>query len=152
VPGAMAIQAFFDGSEWMAQAGDPVAWAPFVRKSPLPGENPKSIIIQFARGDETVPNPTTTAIIRSGNLADRTTLFRNDLAFALGVGFSKNPHAFLTNIAGPLAPAIAALEAQKQIAVFFATDGNLTIDPDGAGTLFETPIVPPLPEDLAFIP
>jgi hypothetical protein len=152
VPGAMAIQQFFDNSEWMAQAGDPVAWAPFIRKSPLFGEKPKAVIIQFARGDQTVPNPASTALIRSGDLADRTTFFRNDLAFASGLGFSKNPHTFLTNLVGPLAPALAALEAQQQIAVFFATDGNLTIDPDGAGPLFETPIVPPLPEDLGFIP
>ncbi len=110
------------------------------------------MIIQFARGDKTNPNPTTTAIIRAGNLADRTTLFRNDLAFALGIGFGKNPHTFLTNLAGSPAVAFAAIEAQTQIAVFFASNGALTIDPDGAGPLFETPINGPLPEDLAFIP
>jgi hypothetical protein len=152
VPGAMAIQQFFDNSEWMAQAGDPVAWAPFIRKAPLFGEKPKAVIVQFARGDQTVPNPTSTALIRSGGLADRTTFFRNDLAFASGLGFSKNPHTFLTNLLGPPAPAIAAIEAQEQIGLFFAFDGNLTIDPDGANPLFETPIVPPLPEDLGFIP
>ncbi len=152
VPGATAIQAFFDNSEWLGQAGDPVAWASFIRKSPLKGEKKKGIIIQFARGDETVPNPTTTAIIRSGSLADRTTLFRNDLAFALGVGFPKNPHGFLTNLAAPLPVINVAVATQRQIALFFASDGAITIDPDGPGPLFETPIVPPLPEDLAFIP
>ena len=152
VPGAMAIQAFFDNSEWLAEAGDPVAWAPFIRKSPLRGEEEKGIIVQFARGDQTVPNPTTTAIIRSGDLADRTTLFRNDIAFSLGVGFPKNPHTFLTNIGGPLPVAVAAIEAQQQIAVFFASNGAVTIDPDGPGPLFETPIEVPLPEDLDFIP
>jgi hypothetical protein len=150
--GAMAIQTFLDSTAWMAEAGDPVAWAPFIRKSPLAGENQKPVIIQFARGDQTVPNPTTTALIRSGDLADRTTLFRNDIAFSLGVGFPKNPHAFLTNLAGTPPVAGTAIAAQKQIAVFFATDGALTVDPDGPAPLFETPIVPPLPEDLAFIP
>src|SRR5438552_5240711 len=152
VAGAMAIQSFFDSSEWLALAADPVAWAPFIRKSLLPGEHQKGILLQFARGDETVPNPTTTAIIRSGDLADRTTLFRNDIAFGLGAGFPKNPHSFLTNVAAPLPVAGTAIEAQRQIATFLATDGTLTLDPDGAGPLFETPIVPPLPEDLAFIP
>jgi Bacterial virulence factor lipase N-terminal len=152
VPGAIAIQDFEDKTRWLGQAGDPVAWAPFIRKSPLPGANAKNVIVQFARGDKTVPNPTTTALIRSGDLRDRTTLFRNDLAFALGVGFTKNPHAFLTNIGGSPAAALAALEAQAQIGVFFASDGALTIDPDGAGPLFETPIAIPLPEDLAYIP
>jgi hypothetical protein len=152
VPGAIDIQIVEDRGNWLAQSGDPLAWAPFIRKSPLPGETAKNVIIQFARGDQTNPNPTTTALIRSGDLADRTTLFRNDLAFALGVGFGKNPHTFLTNIAGPPAVALVAIEAQTQIAVFFASNGALTIDPDGPGPLFETPINGPLPEDLAYIP
>jgi hypothetical protein len=152
VPGAIDIQIVEDRGNWLAQSGDPLAWAPFIRKSPLPGETAKNVIVQFARGDQTNPNPTTTALIRSGDLADRTTLFRNDLAFALGVGFGKNPHTFLTNIAGPPFVALVAIEAQTQIAVFFASDGVLTIDPDCAGPLFETPINGPLPEDLAFIP
>ena len=44
-----------------------------------------------------------------------------------------------------------AVLAQTQAAVFFAWDGAVTIDPDGAGPLFEVPIAIPLPEDLAFI-
>ncbi len=152
VPGAIDIQKLEDTGNWLSQSGDPLAWAPFIRKSPLPGEVAKNVIIQFARGDKTVPNPTTTARIRSGDLADRTTLFRNDLAFALGVGFGKNPHTFLTNIGGPPFVTLVAIEAQTQIAVFFASNGVLTIDPDGAGPLYETPINGPLPEDLAFIP
>ena len=152
VPGAVQIQTVEDSSRWLGQAGDPVAWAPFIRKSPLPGEHAKSVIIQFARGDETVPNPTATALIRAGDLKDRATFFRNDLAFALGVGFGKNPHTFLTNIGGTVPVATAAIGAQSQIGVFFATDGALTIDPDGPGPLFEVPIAGPLPEDLGFIP
>jgi hypothetical protein len=152
VPGAIDIQIFEDRINWLAQSGDAVAWAPFIRKTPLPGGTAKNVIIQFARGDQTVPNPTTTALIRSGDLTDRTTVFRNDLAFALHVGFGRNPHTFLTNIAGPLPVALVALRTQTQIAVFFASDGALTIDPDGAGPLFETPIGIPLPEDLDFIP
>ena len=152
VPGAVAIQTVEDTSRWLGQAGDPVAWAPFIRKNPLPGDVAKSVIIQFARGDETVPNPTATALIRSGDLKDRATFFRNDLAFALGVGFGKNPHTFLTNIGGTLPVASVAIGAQTQIGVFLATDGALTIDPDGPGPLFEVPIAGALPEDLGFIP
>jgi hypothetical protein len=152
VPGAIAIQTVEDTSRWLGQAGDPVAWAPFIRKDPLPGDKAKSVIIQFARGDETVPNPTATALIRSGDLKDRATFFRNDLAFALGVGFGKNPHTFMTNIAGTPPVAAAAVGAQSQIAIFLASDGALTIDPDGPGPLFEVPIAGALPEDLGFIP
>src|ERR1051326_2804711 len=152
VPGAVAIQTVEDTSRWLGQAGDPVAWAPFIRKNPLPGDLAKSVIIQFARGDETVPNPTATALIRSGDLKDRATFFRNDLAFALGVGFGKNPHTFLTNIGGTVPVATVAIGAQSQIGVFLATDGALTIDPDAPGPLFEVPIAGALPEDLGFIP
>jgi TRAP-type mannitol/chloroaromatic compound transport system substrate-binding protein len=106
------------------------------------------LIFQFARGDETVPNPTATRVIRAGNFASRTTLFRNDLAHA-AFNTGKNPHTFLTNVSGAGAP--FALEAQNQIATFFATDGALMIDPDGTNPYFETP-ASFLPEDLAFIP
>jgi hypothetical protein len=153
VPGAIAIQTVEDTSRWLSQAGDPVAWAPFIRKNPLPGDLAKSVIVQFARGDKTVPNPTATALIRSGDLKDRTTFYRNDIAFPLGLGLN-NPHTFLTSLPRPI-----AIEPQIQIGVFFASDGALTIDPDSVGLLppsvpplFETPIAGPLPEDLGFLP
>ncbi len=151
VPGASAIQLVLDNNEWVQQAGNPVAYAPFIRKDPLHGNSAKSVIFQFAKGDGTVPNPTTTAILRAGNLADRATYFRNDLAYAAtGGAISKNPHTFLTNI-GIAAAAPFAVAAQIQIAVFFASDGTIVIDPDGGGPIFETPITPPLPEGLNFL-
>ena len=140
VPGASAIQALIDNTEWAQQAANPAAYAPLITRP---------VIIQFARGDKTVPNPTATAILRAGQLASRATLFRNDLAFAANLFVNKNPHTFLTNITGPGAP--YALAAQRQIATFFTSDGALTIDPDGSGPFFETP-TSMLPEDLAFIP
>jgi hypothetical protein len=153
VAGAMPIQEVLDNTEWVSQSSNPVAWAPHVRLDPLTGAGAKNVIVQFARGDETVPNPTASALIRAGHLQDRATFFRNDLAFAGDPGFPKNPHTFLTNIgAADKAVAAVAVEAQTQIATFFATDGATTIDPDGAGPLFETPIAGPLPEDLGFIP
>ncbi len=45
-----------------------------------------------------------------------------------------------------------AFGAQTQMAVFLASHGTLTIDPDGAGPIFEVPIAGPLPEALSFIP
>ena len=140
VPGASAIQAFIDNTEWAQQSANPAAYAPLITAP---------VIVQFARGDKTVPNPTATAILRAGALASRATLFRNDLAFAANPAVNKNPHSFLTNITGPGAP--YALAAQQQIATFLASDGAITIDPDGAGLFFETP-TSMLPEDLAFIP
>jgi hypothetical protein len=141
VPGASAIQQVIDWNEWAQQAANPAAYAPHLT-SP--------IILQFARGDQTVPNPTTSAIIRAGGLALRTTVYRNDLAFAANPAVPKNPHAFITSIATPSIAAYA-LMGQAQMATFFATDGAMTIDPDGPGPFFETP-TSMVWEDLAYIP
>ncbi len=151
VAGAMEIQKYLDYSEWVQQAGNPVAYAPYIRKHPLRGNAPKPVIFQFAKGDQTVPNPATSAIIRAGDLTGQTTYFRNDLAFAANPAIAKNPHTFLTNIASA-AGAPFAVGAQTQIAVFFASDGVLVVDPDGIGPFFEVPIAGPLPETLSFIP
>jgi fermentation-respiration switch protein FrsA (DUF1100 family) len=148
VPGAAAIQQVLERAEWVQQAANPAAYAPHLIERPLAGVPPKSIILQFARGDQTVPNPTTSAIIRAGNLTGRTTLFRNDLARAAIPALPANPHTFLTGVVGP--GATIAAQAQGQIATFFASGGTVTVDPDGAGTFFETPMVGPPPEDLAF--
>ena len=158
VPGATAIAQVLDRFEWVQQSGNPVSYAPLIRKSPLPGSAAKPVIVQFAKGDVTVPNPTTSAILRAGALQDRATYFRNDLAYAANPqsaanpgGIPKNPHTFLTNIGIPAA-APYAVAAQSQIAAFFASNGVLTIDPDGPAPFFEVPIALPLPEGLNFIP
>ena len=151
VPGATAIAQVLDRFEWVQQSGNPVSYAPLIRKAPLPGSAPKPVIVQFAKGDRTVPNPTSSAILRAGALQDRATFFRNDLAFAANPGVPRNPHTFLTNIAIPASQPYA-IAAQQQIAAFFASNGALTIDPDGPGPFFETPIMLPLPEALSFIP
>ena len=104
-----------------------------------------------AKGDVTVPNPTSTAIVRAGGLKDRVTYYRNDLAFAGNNAIPKNPHTFLTNIFAP-ATSPLAFQAQAQIASFFDSHGTLVTDPDGAGPLFEVPIQGDLPEGLNFIP
>lgn len=116
------------------------SYAPFIRKQPLAGHAPKPVIIQFAKGDMTVPNPTTCAILRAGGLA-----------YQANPAVGKNLHVFLTNI-GSAATVGYALTAQRQIAAFFASRGLSTIDPDGAGLFFETPIQGLLPESLNFIP
>ena len=152
VPGSTAIQQVLENNTWVQQAGNPVSYAPYIRQQPLDGNAPKPVIVQFAKGDRTVPNPTTTALLRAGGLADRALYFRNDLAFAATFGaIPKNPHTFLTNIGIPAA-APFAVAAQTQIAVFFASGGTQVIDPDGAGPIFEMPITPPLPETLSFLP
>jgi dienelactone hydrolase len=157
VPGAMALQQYIDRSHWAAQVGDPVTYAPHLRKAPLAGVPAKAVIIQFGKGDQIVPNPTQTALVRAGDLADRTTFFRTDLFYATqprplpaAIAPPLYPHTFL-NTFSPAGAAAVSLAAQAQIATFFASDGAVTIDPDGPGPLFETPIALPLPEALNFL-
>ena len=151
VPGAPAISEFIDRTQWVTQAGNPVSYAALIRKQPLHGHAAKPVIMQFAKGDVTVPNPTTSAIVRAGGLADRATYFRNDLAYAFNPAVGKNPHTFLTNISSAAGGGYAVM-AQQQIAVFFASHGTLVIDPDGSGPYFEVPLVGALPEGTNFIP
>jgi hypothetical protein len=136
-----AIQRVIDRTEWAQQAANPAAYAPYVTAP---------VIYQFARGDQTVPNPTTSAILRACGCADRATLYRHDLVVASNPTVGRNPHAFLTNLGSPLT-APYALAAQQQIATFFTSDGATTVDPDGPGDKFETP-TSMVPEDLGFIP
>jgi len=159
VPGATQIQQLLERNEWVQQSGNPVSYAASIRKDPPRGHAAKPVILQFAKGDTTVPNPTTTAIIRAGDLAGHVTYFRNDLAYANDPvdavtnpgGMPKNPHTFLTNI-GAAGTAPYAVMAQTQIAIFFATHGTTVVDPDSVGPFFEVPISLPLPEGLNFIP
>jgi hypothetical protein len=159
----MEIQELLDNFELVSQAGDVVPFAVHLRRAPLPGHEPKPLIIQFARGDRTVPNPATTAILRSGDLADRATYHRFDLFLDANPTIApllNDAHSFIY----PVPPWVAvppevrepvdavAIGAQEQIAVFFSSDGADVIDPDGLGPLFETPIVPPLPEEALFFP
>jgi hypothetical protein len=149
VPGAIQIQEVIEHTEWVSQSGNPVAYAPHIRKAPLAGVPAKSVIYQFAKGDQIVPNPATTALLRAGDLADRATFYRHDLAFAENPQLPTNPHGFLATLDIPGFRAITR-GAQEQIATFFATDGATVIHPEPA-RFFETPISLPLPENLNYI-
>src|SRR5216683_1572893 len=152
VPGADAIQQRFDENEWVAQPGNPVAYAPYIRKEPLEHVPGKSTIFQFAKGDEQVPNPTTTGILRAGELADVATYYRNDLAVAADPLVPNTPHTFLLRVPPrPFDSTVYAIafDAQEQIAAFFESDGDTVINPDPA--FFEVPIVQPLPETCNFL-
>ena len=150
VAGAMPIQQVVENIEWASEAGDPVAYAAHLRKNRLMAVPAKLVVYQIAKGDQTVPNPVATAILRAGDLADRATFYRHELAFAENPTFPKNPHGFMVR-SDILAFRAITLPVQQQIGVFFATDGTEIIHPEPA-RFFEVPIVLPLPEDLSFIP
>jgi len=153
VPGAIAIQEVLDHQVWGMMSGDTLAYAPHVRKAPLPGVPAKSVIYQFDAGDEIAPNPATTALLRAGDLADQATYYRNDLAHAKDPQVPTVGHQFLWSYLTNPDPLVAAIArgAQEQIATFLASDGTTIIHPEPA-RFFETPIQGPLPEDLNYIP
>jgi Bacterial virulence factor lipase N-terminal len=153
VPGAIRIQQAFEFSELASGVGtSPALWSRYLRDTPLPGVDPKSVIYLFAKGDQISVNPGTSALLRPGNLADRTLYYRHDLAFEQDPSIPPNPHTFagLVLFPNPLVSSIAR-GAQEMIAVLFASDGDSVIHPEPA-QFFEVPIVGPLPETLNFIP
>jgi hypothetical protein len=152
IPGAMAIQEVFDNTEWVQQSGGALGYAALLRLDDRP------ILLQVANGDQVAPNPLASMLIRTGDFADTTTFYRHDLAEARNPALPNDPHDFVNQTLGSTAGGLAggalgsiARAAQAQIAVFFASDGQSIIDPDGSDTLFEVPILLPLPETPSFI-
>ena len=126
-PGALAIQQFFADQTWITRPGSPETFAPLVAR--------KNVLVQAAIGDQTVPNPTTSTIVRAGGLQDRTSAYRNDL---VATTRTSNPHGFLLNPLGfPAGFALGNLQMST-----FLTTGTI-IDPDGPGPVFEAPIEDP---------
>ena len=150
IAGAMEIQRAFEMQEW-GSGQTPVAWARHVRQRPLDGVYPKSVIYQFAKGDQQANNPGMTALLRAGDLADSTLHYRHDLAFMEDTTLPKNPHLF---VASPLhANALfrgISRGAQQQAATFFASGGTSVIHPEPV-RFFEMPILGPLPEMLNYV-
>ncbi len=152
VPGAMEIQQVIENLEWVFQSGNQVAYMPYLRKHPLPNVPARPVLFLFGKGDQTVPNPVATRMLRAGDLADRATLFRNDVAFGEDGTVPKNPHQFVRNVNhSNLLVREIAHGAQGQMAVFFASNGETTIHPEPA-RFFDVPIAGPLPENFSFIP
>ena len=150
VVGAMEIQESLDYMKWAAQSASSLTYAPYLRKRPLTGMTAKSVIFQNAHGDQRSVNIGTTAILRAGDLADRATFIRNDLAYAENNTVAKDPHLL---IRGLMVPSVAAIARgiQEQFSVFFASDGTVVIHPEPS-RFFEVPIAGPLPEVFNFIP
>lgn len=156
VPGSLALQQLFEREEWARMPGDTVGYAFNLRPAPkgcLPSVpcRDKHVLVQMAKGDQTIPNPDTSSWIRTGQLAGVTTYLRWDLfwpdfcplpapTFPMG-----DPHSFILSGDREL------VRSHKQIATFFATDGAKIENLGIPGPYWETPIVGPLPETLNFV-
>ncbi len=145
------IQNVIENLEWMQSEGDPVGYAPHLKLSPLPGMSAKNILVQFAYGDQTVPNPTSSALVRWSGLKENTWMYRHDVVrsrFPLGA----NPHTYLTDFGNILSITISQA-AQAQIASFLA--GGTIPNPNGSLSaifgeeIFAQPDA--LPEDLNYL-
>ena len=155
VPGAIAIQNAFELTEWLDMSGDSIAFAPHLA--------PRSVLIQIARADRTMPNPASTAWIKATGLQSNTWMYRHDLARAQAPTLPLDPHPFLVlfvtlgggTVQLPGIPGLAiSTDAQNQIANFFTSDGATIPDPNVLSRLvfgfsvFEKPAT--LPVDLGF--
>jgi hypothetical protein len=150
IPGAMAIQEHFDRIEWVQASSDAAIYAPHLEFEPLAGVPRKSILVLYAKGDMTAPNPRTTALVRAGVLREKTIFFRNDIAFAEDHTVSKDPHTFLQPLTTAGVAGQVARGGQTTIAEFFVS-GGATINQPQPAHLFELPI-DVLPEGYSYIP
>ena len=133
VAGALAIQEFLAQAEWLGRRADPVAYARHLRQVPLPGLEPARVLVQWALGDRVVPNPTTAALVRAGELADRTVVVRSDRVVRAAGAEWPDPHGFLLSVRAPGLVGKVALAAQEQLARFLRDDGEAIWTPAGLG-------------------
>jgi hypothetical protein len=151
VDGAFDIQKYMDTVGWVAASGDGASYIPHIRKEPVPGNTPKSVLFMIQKGDQSAPNPRSTQLARAGELADVTTFYRNDLAFADDPTVNKNPHAMqlrwpMLGLSGPIGRG-----SVEQTAIFLSSGGRDIVHPKPE-KYFETPISLPLPEVFSYIP
>jgi hypothetical protein len=150
VAGAIDIQTVIDRQTWLGQTGDPIGYAPHLRKAPLVGMKPKPVLLLVHKTDRSQPAPSSTALIRAGDLADVTTYYRHDLAFADDPLVPRDPHTVFFMIDNPHMASFARA-LQQHAAEFFASGGTQISQPEPA-RLFEVPISLPLQEGLDYLP
>jgi hypothetical protein len=150
IPGAMAIQEHFDRIEWVQASNDFATQSRHLVVEPLPGVPAKTVLVLFAKGDLTAPNPRSSALVRFGQLRERTIYYRNDLAFAEDPTVPRDPHTFLQPIVGAGIAAQVARGGQLTIAEYLASGGTVINHPTPT-RFFEFPIEV-LPENFSFIP
>jgi len=133
----------FDVTEWFNMPGDPLAFASSLTQKP--------VLYLVALGDQEVPNPANSTLIRAASGQSSTWLYRPDRACKIvGSGaLPLQPHRFLSEpfMYDSTARTSIAKAAQQQVAEFIASDGKSNVDPDGYLTppfkpgdnLFEVP-------------
>jgi hypothetical protein len=119
----------------------------------LPGAAAKRVLFQAAKGDRSMPNPTSANLVRTAGMPEMLSFYRHDLARAIVPQLAENPHGYLTT-RSPAAAGAIALAAQRQILLFFTSpaaavpDVNDMVRPLFGKDLFEVP--DKLPDDLNY--
>jgi len=129
VPGAIEIQDLLDRLDWIEIPGAPHAFAPHLKSSPLAGVQYKPTLLQFAWGDQTVPNPQNSLLIRSADAWETSIVYRADKAHAIAASLPVNPHTFLFGFDSLTALSVS-LAAQQQISGFMLSYGRTIPDPN----------------------
>jgi hypothetical protein len=151
--GASDLQDFFERAEWL-EVAPPMVVAPHLKQATLPGVPVKRVLFQIALGDQTVPNPANSALIRAANMREQTSLYRHDLARAAVPSLPANPHTYLVPLGNEAAQAIALATIQQAL-LFLASGRELVPDPDPfirpilGRSVFEVPEF--LPEETNFL-
>ena len=116
----------------------------------------KPTLLQFAWGDQTVPNPVNMSLLRAANRWETAVVYRADWAGEVVPTLPRNPHTFLFGL-DSLAGLAIAIGGQQQGAGFMLSggtkvpDANAVVRPVFKRDLFQAP--PPLEmEFLNFAP
>lgn len=152
--GARELRDVFERLEWIEASGAPSTYAPHLKTAPLEDVPAKRILFQFAIGDQTVPNPSNSLLIRCADGQALSSLYRHDLARALRPQLPANPHAFfsfLLDVNGaPIAlGALAQAETFIESGKAEVPDANYLVKPFFGIDLFETPAK--LPETTGYL-
>lgn len=145
-PGSGAIQDFFERMDWIETMSSPVTLAEHIKQGTLPGQPIKKVLFQIALGDQTVPNPAQSALIRAAYASSQVSLYRHDIARKIDPALPANPHTFLIPLGDPLEQVVGFAALQQGVA-FLASGAEIVPDVNpfvrstlGIGVnLFETP-------------
>ena len=114
---------FLADLEWLEAPGAPASFAPHLKSATLPGVPIKRTLFQMARGDQTVPNPSNSLLIRAANMLESTSVYRHDLALRQVSNLPQNPHVYLAGI-GPLAATVLGFAAQTEAVQYMTGTGD----------------------------
>jgi hypothetical protein len=135
VEGAEAIHAFIDRARW---AATPMNAAAYANRYAVLG---KKVMVQVARGDAAVNNPSTADLIREGGLQSSSCLVwprRSKWESQISGSWLGSIHvfSFMPYIGPNWHPGVIGQGARDQISAWISSRGTALYDPDSSGNLF----------------